>query len=863
MRRVWVAFALLAVVALVVFYLAGAGGARARATNEARPADAPETPAEPSAPEPPPDPNAKFARLLVHDPEGNPIAAATAGLAAGAEGDEVKTGADGRCAVPLPGDGWCEIAVRHPDFVKERTWARSIDLEERVVVLQRGTRFSVVVLDPLRKPVAGADVRVSWHRSHGASGVWRWSDSDVLGEFRTDAEGRAAVGAVPQATIVVKVDREPFAVHESRLDVTGDDPVEHVVELDAGGILLGRVIAPGGEGVPGAVVMCQDLVRPVTKAEAGGAFRLEGVAPGSVQLVAEAEGFGPGFFGAGLGWGQPVPIPLKSGETVTGLEIVLSKPVYVVGRIVDDTGQPVADVSVGAWIQRGFSLGGQAKSDAEGRFRVGPFSVREPSGVWAWFMAPLHQIEQATARAEPGRDADLGEIKATRCATVRGTVVGHDGRPVEGRVTVAQVSVAAKPDGTFEAQGVEPSMRVHVVGEAPSLKSAPLVLEVAAGQTIDGVEVVLQPTKAIRGRVITPDGRPRPGVSLGIRRASDSSRVAGDTTDAEGKFEFKDLIDGEYELGLYGRDAVSLNPDETPFLEDPAPVKAKAGREDIEFVLPLKGAIVIGKVVAKRDGRPLKEFDATFLRYKLFIPTDSDLEGYREGEFRYEAEEPGTWQVEVAAPGYAAHRTERFSLAAGEVKDLGTIRLGPGGTIAGTIVDAQQRPVPYARVNILNDKLQTNEDEPYSDLQGRFEVKGVSPGMFTVFAVEPRHPLGIVRGVEVREGERTDVHVVFVEPAPLTIDVQDTAGQPVEGAALDFTFPAVAPLTSRLFRGKIPPGYGSHRSDAQGRIFLPCLPPGEVTISIESKDFETVTKKLELKPGEPNRVEIRLRRTGG
>jgi len=290
-------------------------------------------------------------------------------------------------------------------------------------------------------------------------------------------------------------------------------------------------------------------------------------------------------------------------------------------------------------------------------------------------------------------------------------------------------------------------------------------------------------------------------------------------------------------------------------------VKASAGRDDLEFIFPLKGGIVTGKVVARKDGRPLGKFEATFLRYKLFIPSDTEFESYSDpnGEFRFEADEPGTWQADVSAPGYAAHRTDRFSLAAGEVKDLGTIKLGPGGTIAGRVLDAQQRPVAYARVNILNDKLQTNEDEPFTDGDGRFEVPGVSPGAFTVFAVSPRHPLGMVRNVAVKEGERTDVQITFVEAAPLSIEVRSTSGQPVEGAALDFTFPAVAPLTSKMFPGKIPPGYGSHKSDAEGMIFQPCLPPGEVTITIEAGGFDPVTKKLELKPGEPNRIEIRLR----
>jgi protocatechuate 3,4-dioxygenase beta subunit len=867
MRKLWPVLAVLAVTAVLVLYLSGGGGARSRSAPS-RPA--PVTAAEPEAPAPgaPLDTPARVARIRVVDADGNPIRGAVVSRLKEKEfEDEATTGADGVCELALPDDAWHLAVARHPDFVQARGWVRAADKEKEITLL-RGPPLTVLVVDPLRKPVAGAAVKVSWERMHGSPGVWRWSSGEDIGEFRTGEDGKALVGAVPPATVVVSVDHPPHAIHASRFGVTGDGPVEHVVELDAGGVLLGRVVGPGGEGVPGAGVRCQGLSRPVATAGPDGSFRLEGVAPGSVSLVASAEGFGPGFFGAALGWGEPVPIPLKSGETVPGLEIVLSKPVFVTGRVVDDEKKPVPGVTVYASVQRGFSFDSQAKSDAEGRFRAGPFNVREKGQVWAWFQAPQYKFEQATGFAEPGKDTDLGEIKGTRQATVRGVVVDAAGSPVEGATVAARTGGLAgvsKPDGTFEISSVGPGTISIVASreEEPKLRSRPLKVETTSGQTVDGVEIVLLPAKPIRGRVITPDGGPRPGATVGIRPAGGGALLDREWTDKEGKFAFADLADGEYEVGLVGGGggSVWIVDDEAGFLEQPAPVKASTGREDLEFIFPIRGGIVTGKVVAKKDGRPLNEFEATYLRYKLFIPSDTEFESYKnpDGEFRFEADEPGTWQVDISAPGYAAHRTDRFSLAAGEVKDLGTIRLGPGGTIAGRVLDAQQRPVAYARVNILNDKLQTNEDEPYTDADGRFEVPGVSQGAFTVFAVSPRHPLGMVRNVVVKEGERTDVQITFVEAAPLTIEVRSTSGQPIEGASLDFTFPAVAPLTSKMFRGKIPPGYGSHKSDATGMIFQPCLPPGEVTITIEAGGFDPVTRKLDLKPGEPNRIEIRLR----
>ncbi len=888
MRRIWIGLALVAVAAVVGLYLAG-GDPRKRAVPATSRGSAAETETEAPAPEPPPDPkSARVALLAIRDEAGNAVADATAGLWAEGtfQGATATTGADGRCKLPMPelaaggdiGATWIQVAVLHPGFVQEQAWVNA-GPREHEIILERGAPLTVLVLDPARKPLAGAKVAAQFEKTHGASGFWQWTQVTDLGQRVTDADGRAAVGAVPAGSVQISVDREPFALHGSSVDVPSDRAVEHVAVLDAGALLAGRVLAPGGEGVPGATVRCRDLARPVATSGPGGAFRLEGVAAGSVMLVAEADGFGPGFFGAAIGWGEPVPIPVKSGAVVDGLEIVLARPSFVHGRVVDDAGRPVPGVVVQGFVQRGFWLDRQSKSDAEGRFRLGPFTIRERAQVWVWFNVSSYAIEQVQGHAEPGQDTDLGEVKATRRAILRGILVDAAGGPAKGRVSAGPMYTEARADGAFELAGVGPgpvtlSGTSEPLGfdagggaDGPVFRSRPVTVETVAGGTVEGVEVVLLPTKPIRGRVITPDGKPRPNAIVGIRAVGDPKtpilerRFSGDE---QGEFGFLHLAEGEYVVGLLGAAATMWVRDgEQAFLEEPAPVTVSAGREDLEFVFPLKGGIIVGKVVAKRDGQPLKEFDANFIRYKLFIPADSEYDNGRDGEFRYETDEPGTWQVDVSASGLASHRTERFQLAAGEVKDLGTIKLGPGGTIGGSVLDAQQRPVPYARINILNDKLQTNDDEPYTDAEGRYEVTGVSPGLFTVFAVSPRHPLGMVRGVEVREGERTAVQVVFVEPAPLQIDVRDTSGQPVEGAALDFTFPAVAPLTSKLFRGKIPPGYGSHKSDSAGTILQPCLPPGEVTITIEAGGFEPVTKKLDLKPGEPNRVEIRLRGAGG
>ncbi|MHC4136826.1 MAG: carboxypeptidase regulatory-like domain-containing protein [Planctomycetota bacterium] len=880
MRKTAFPLVLAVVAVLLAFWFAqrdaAERGRQQRATAAGTPAPRETTPTDATTDEQKEEETAAgwTAQVRLVDDEGSPVAGAVVGRFQDLEflGPTVRSDADGRCRPSLPAEPWVALGVRHSAYIFKAQWIPAGLDKEITITLTRGAPLTVIVLAPDKRPVAGAAVKAQHTRRQGAVGFWSWRDTEQYGSARTDVDGKAALGGMPQVDVAVTVDQPDYALHESTVEIRGLAPHEHLVRLDAGGVLEGSVLDPDGEGVEGAEVKLRSAVRPRTRSGAGGAFRLESVGVGTAEVIASADGFGPGFFGERLGWDDPVPIHVRAGDTVSGIEIVLGHPTFLLGRVIDDTKQPVEGVEVHGWISGAISFDRSVKSDADGKFRVGPFTVREKGQAQLWFGAGDHVIEQVRGKfAEPGKDLDLGTVKATRKATVRGVVVGEDGKPVEDAMVTARPgyhSVGVKPDGTFEAPRLNPGkISLQAESQDPARKSRPVQLEVAAGEVRESVEILLKPARSIKGRVITPDGKPRSGADLAIQPL-DYREVVVDrfvytsadrtSSDADGRFEFADLPEGKYRVGV--RDGSTPWYEPATFLKDPAPRTADAGADDLEFILPLKGGIVTARVVSKRDGRPLRKFEATFIRYKFFLPANNELGWFQGGAFRKELDEPGTWQVDISAAGHAPHRTERFTLKAGEVRDLGTLRLGEGGTIAGTVRDAQGGPVPYTRINILNAKFQTNDDEPFTDQEGGFQLKGISPGVYTVFAISPRHPLVMVPGVNVKEGRRAHVDLEFVPPAPLTIAVTAADGRPVPGAQLSFTFPAIAPLHSKLFRDKIPPGYGSHKADAEGLIRQHCLPPGEVTLTIEADGHEPKTKKLNLKSGEANRAQIRLRR---
>lgn len=191
---------------------------------------------------------------------------------------------------------------------------------------------------------------------------------------------------------------------------------------------------------------------------------------------------------------------------------------------------------------------------------------------------------------------------------------------------------------------------------------------------------------------------------------------------------------------------------------------------------------------------------------------------------------------------------------------LGTIRLGAGGRLDGAVRDAQGDAVSYARLYLLGPQLQTNRRPIFTDAQGSYEASTIAPGNYTVFVLSPRHPLGIVRNVEIKEDETSPLDVRLGRPSPVTVVVTDEAGRPVAGAEVSYTCDALLPLTSRVLRSHEPPGWGGFRTDEEGRLHKPYFPATRVHFRVKANGFVRAARAVELTEDRETVVEIRLER---
>ncbi len=836
------------------------------------------------------------AAAVIRDGEGRPVGDAMVRVD---DRTELRSGPDGRFRVRgAATDGLARVTIRKEGYLTANAVLDALGAREREITLVRGAPVTVVVLAPDRTPVAGVPVSGASREEKGIAGLW-WSKRLVeVGKAISDHDGNAVLGAAPAGLLEIRIDDPRYATWRAEIGIDGTEPIRYEALLSLGGGVSGRVTDADGRPVPSARVYASGWPDRATLTREDGSYDLRFLVEGENRILVEADGFGTGFFGASFGWGKPVPVQVVAGRKVAGVDVVLPDAVVASGRVVDDLGQPVAGVRVDAVVGPCLGRGVAARTGDDGRFAIGPFAATDGRAIRVAFAIDGYVVDSVNTEVPaPARPLDLGDLTARRCGAIRGTVLDIDGEPLRsGRVEVVPGgahAVLVGADGSFSLEGLAPgTIQVQATAPGAFRRSEALAVTVEPGATSSGVVIRLEPLRSIRGRVVSKHGRPRPGMVVAAVAERDGDPVlARATTDSSGAFDLADLPDGSYRVGIlrapmeeettapdsrvaYTEEAISVRlvvpgledivglPEEGTFLAEPAPVRARTGQGGVTFILAAPGTAVDGRVVCAETGEPLPSFEVSFIEYwNGLVPKSSETFDVRNanGRFAHDLKE-GSWAAEVMAPGYATFRTTVFEAGQRATWSLGTIRLGPGGRLRGSVRDAYGEPVSYARLYLLGPQLQTNRRPIFTDASGSYEAATIASGTYTVFALSPRHPLGIVRNIVINEKETSVLDVRLGRPSPVTVVVTDETGRPVAGAEVSYTCDALLPLTSRVLRSHEPPGWGGCRTDSQGRLFKPYFPAARVQFRVKAPGFVRATRFIDLREDRETVLEVRLER---
>ncbi len=504
----------------------------------------------------------------------------------------------------------------------------------------------------------------------------------------TDAAGRFEVPDARTGRVVAYLDR----ANGDRAEVRAGETTELRLAIPAGVLVRGLVVDGAGQAVPGASIwlgMGPDEGHVVGRAGTDGRFELRDVWT-NCSVGALAEGHVPSLLANIDDNGTHAQeVVLELGDDGASLA----------GRVLDSGGSPLAGALVmvgprGGWPrpQDGSALfvSGQPRR----RLRTddtGTFVVRDLPAGSVPIEAGLrgHSPWIGWHLLQPGGENRL-DIVLPDSAVVAGVVADAQGKPVAGAQLssgeyggLEWVESVSGADGRFELRDVGVG-DIRVIASTKDLGKDEVQLQVAAGARLEW-NPRLGAGLQIFGRVEQAAGGPAVGYRVeGLFTQGRAVQVEA-VTDGHGRFTIDNCADGPHTLSVRTPDGQAVvarlkgvrpGPDEVVLraLADARPSAFLLGRLlDTQGHVPEQAIILaIDPVLgASEQGTP-----------------QADTGAFRLGPLR-----PGEWELRAFVKDHPQVELGRFTLVAGETRDLGALVLpSPGRLVVSVTLPAGVEP---------------------------------------------------------------------------------------------------------------------------------------------------------------------------
>jgi protocatechuate 3,4-dioxygenase beta subunit len=561
-----------------------------------------------------------------------------------------------------------------------------------------------------------------------------------------------------------------------------------VPDEDAAGTLRlqGLVIDPQELPVADATVLLDSSPVRTVRTEKDGTFTFTGLSPRAYQLEARQ-----GSLQAG-------PIPVWMSERTEPLVIHLQPAASLEVEVVEAASRrAVAGASVDLRAQQPRA----ATTDGTGRALLqGLPPGRQVLKVSAQGYAPVWQaVTVGQAAAVPQRVS----VALRAGAAVSGTVVDTRGAPVAG-VTVTpspasntlQVLSDARWDGVrtdatgrwrFEQLGA--GVYHFVASSAQRAAGSSSAVTLDGEREASGITITLPEPARLAGQVLDSRGEPVPhalvrvAVDEGLGRAL--ARQA--TCDGQGEFVMEGLPQRRLAVLALHETATSA----TRYVD----LSQETARQQ-KLVLVLDATEVIrgrvertngeaageAVVLAEPSGMRMRNRVEQTLRGQMTTTADPG------GRFELRGLLPGTYLLRAAPPGTPAQRRLAWLVPPVQAETGGrevVLRLSAGGSIKGQVRrDDNSVPESFSVV------LRGAGSIPHGGGNGQFEVQGVPEGEHTLYITGPGFITKAVPGVQVLEGQPTEVGVLVVQRGrQLRGQVMKANGTPVAEATVSVSQP--------------------------------------------------------------------------
>jgi hypothetical protein len=499
-----------------------------------------------------------------------------------------------------------------------------------------------------------------------------------------------------------------------------------------------------------------------TTTDAEGKYYFQNLATGGYRLMAIAGGFVRSEYGQKRMNGAGLPIAVGANQKVSDANIALTQTGTISGRITDVNGQPIVLADVFALKaayqegQRTFVQALSSKTDDRGEYRI------------FWMTPGIYFVD----------------VIVPDGTNVFNLIMNADGLDTQASMNANRSivrDVLSRPIGT----GAGPN-EAHVPVYYPTTTDPQQarVVEVRPGSDITGLDItaIRVLTRTIRGTVFNGVTRqlPTSGFPAQVRLlATDPAQpgINGTVDQTTGKFEIQRVVPGNYMLFGMMRPTPLPNTPPSEVLWASMPLEVRD--QDIHdlSLAAVPGIVTQGRITIEGVSGDLPSMAGVFIGMRpdplitQGAPSPS-TQTTADGTFNFPPVNPGKFRVYVipmlapnnpgllggVPPGPPALRELNpyvKSIKAGGVDVIDTgVTLAPGmeavnleivlatnaGAISGRVLNAQKQPVDGAVVGLIPapatargfrmDMYKSTSTDP----DGRFQLQGLPPGEYKVFA---------------------------------------------------------------------------------------------------------------------------------
>lgn len=507
-----------------------------------------------------------------------------------------------------------------------------------------------------------------------------------------------------------------------------------------------RVISPDGAPVAGARVTVGyasvGLLQQIGETGPEGQVAIGPIVPGPYVVSADADGYLPSeSIQVDLG---ATPLPTQT--------LTLLRPGRISGRVIDESGAPVVAASIVVDSEQLYSMG-------EGQARAGTFTALLRGGSLGVTAGAVPPIPLLAGMAGTGEETGL---------TAQSDEAG-------------EFKLELLMPGTYRLRAV------HGLHAA----SAVAVVNLAPGQTREGVVLTLGRGVHVTGRIYDGNRRPLAGVRVEL---GDGSEVL---TDGFGVFD-AGYRRGRERLVLRGTGLI------------PEVIELDLGREDVvieRLMQPAEGELA-GRVRGGND-RPIEGVRVTLTPVDGLTATQVVWTDER-GLFEFSQLAPGTGLIELDHPDYApGEKRVKVARTAGAAPV--ELSLVAGWSLALSVrARGSGDPIVGARVEV-DERLWSTDDA------GEAEVRRLAGERVRV-VVRAGGWVAQSEVIERPEGGAATLVFELDEAAGMEGEVTDERGEPVGGAQVLVRSADGSALLAET------------RTTADGRWSVPDLPEGDVRV---------------------------------